>query len=50
MMSMLQACGAGRTGTPGEITNVVAFLTGPDGFGERDRVGVDAGSVARSLH
>ncbi|GAA3634868.1 SDR family oxidoreductase [Kineosporia mesophila] len=29
MMAMLDACGAGRTGTPGEIAEVVAFLTGP---------------------
>jgi NAD(P)-dependent dehydrogenase (short-subunit alcohol dehydrogenase family) len=29
MMSMLDACGAGRTGTPAEIAEVVAFLTGP---------------------
>ncbi|MFI6732387.1 SDR family oxidoreductase [Nonomuraea sp. NPDC050451] len=25
----LDACGAGRTGTPAEIAEVVAFLTGP---------------------
>jgi NAD(P)-dependent dehydrogenase (short-subunit alcohol dehydrogenase family) len=30
MMKMLDACGAGRPGTPGEIAEVVAFLTGPD--------------------
>ncbi|MGC4808819.1 SDR family oxidoreductase [Micromonospora sp. DT233] len=30
MMAMLDACGAGRTGTPAEIADVVAFLTGPD--------------------
>jgi NAD(P)-dependent dehydrogenase (short-subunit alcohol dehydrogenase family) len=29
MMAMLDACGAGRTGTPGEIAEAVAFLTGP---------------------
>ncbi|MGV9376271.1 SDR family oxidoreductase [Nonomuraea sp. NPDC003707] len=29
MMAMLDACGAGRTGTPAEIAEVVAFLTGP---------------------
>ena len=29
MMGMLDACGAGRTGTPAEIAEVVAFLTGP---------------------
>jgi NAD(P)-dependent dehydrogenase (short-subunit alcohol dehydrogenase family) len=29
MMAMLEACGAGRSGTPGEIAEVVAFLTGP---------------------
>ncbi|WP_306209109.1 SDR family oxidoreductase [Actinoplanes sp. RD1] len=30
MMAMLDACGIGRTGTPGEIAAAVAFLTGPD--------------------
>ncbi|MEV6348297.1 SDR family oxidoreductase [Actinoplanes sp. NPDC051851] len=30
MMAMLDACGAGRTGTPQEIADVVAFLTGPE--------------------
>ncbi|WP_305785615.1 SDR family oxidoreductase [Symbioplanes lichenis] len=30
MMGMLEACGIGRTGTPGEIAEAVAFLTGPD--------------------
>ncbi|MFI5937713.1 SDR family oxidoreductase [Actinoplanes sp. NPDC051494] len=29
MTAMLDACGAGRTGTPAEIAEVVAFLTGP---------------------
>ncbi|WP_433796094.1 SDR family oxidoreductase [Actinoplanes sp. CA-252034] len=29
MMAMLQACGAGRTGTPAEIADAAAFLTGP---------------------
>jgi NAD(P)-dependent dehydrogenase (short-subunit alcohol dehydrogenase family) len=29
MTAMLDACGAGRTGTPGEIAEVAAFLTGP---------------------
>ncbi|AXG82294.1 SDR family oxidoreductase [Streptomyces paludis] len=29
MMKMLEDCGAGRTGTPGEIAEAVAFLTGP---------------------
>jgi NAD(P)-dependent dehydrogenase (short-subunit alcohol dehydrogenase family) len=29
MMRMLEDCGAGRTGTPGEIAEAVAFLTGP---------------------
>ena len=29
MMAMLDACGAGRTATPAEIAEVVAFLTGP---------------------
>jgi NAD(P)-dependent dehydrogenase (short-subunit alcohol dehydrogenase family) len=29
MMAMLDACGAGRPGTPAEIAEVVAFLTGP---------------------
>jgi NAD(P)-dependent dehydrogenase (short-subunit alcohol dehydrogenase family) len=29
MMATLDACGAGRTGTPAEIAEVVAFLTGP---------------------
>jgi NAD(P)-dependent dehydrogenase (short-subunit alcohol dehydrogenase family) len=29
MMAMLDACGAGRTGTPAEVAEVVAFLTGP---------------------
>ncbi|MEU4242632.1 SDR family oxidoreductase [Actinoplanes sp. NPDC026619] len=28
MMAMLDACGAGRTGTPAEIAEVAAFLTG----------------------
>lgn len=30
MMAMLDACGIGRTGTPAEIAEAVAFLTGPD--------------------
>ncbi|GIM92798.1 SDR family oxidoreductase [Paractinoplanes toevensis] len=29
MMASLTACGIGRTGTPGELAEVVAFLTGP---------------------
>ncbi|MFC9654035.1 SDR family oxidoreductase [Streptomyces sp. NPDC056937] len=29
MMRMLEDCGAGRTGTPAEIADAVAFLTGP---------------------
>lgn len=29
MLKMLDACGAGRPGTPGEIADAVAFLTGP---------------------
>ncbi|MEU4163978.1 SDR family oxidoreductase [Actinoplanes sp. NPDC026670] len=29
MMAMLDACGAGRTGTPAEIADAAAFLTGP---------------------
>ncbi|MFD8802188.1 SDR family oxidoreductase [Streptomyces atroolivaceus] len=29
MMAMLDACGAGRTGTPGEIAEAAAFLTSP---------------------
>jgi NAD(P)-dependent dehydrogenase (short-subunit alcohol dehydrogenase family) len=29
MMAMLDACGIGRTGTPAEVAEVVAFLTGP---------------------
>lgn len=29
MLKMLDACGAGRTGTPDEIAEVAAFLTGP---------------------
>lgn len=29
MLAMLDACGIGRTGTPGEIAEAVAFLTGP---------------------
>lgn len=29
MMATLQACGIGRTGTPAELAEVVAFLTGP---------------------
>ncbi|MFE4055715.1 SDR family oxidoreductase [Streptomyces sp. NPDC059096] len=29
MLRMVEACGAGRTGTPGEIADAVAFLTGP---------------------
>ncbi|MFB8777584.1 SDR family oxidoreductase [Streptomyces broussonetiae] len=30
MLKMLDACGAGRPGTPGEIADAVAFLTGPE--------------------
>ncbi|BBH69320.1 short-chain dehydrogenase/reductas [Actinoplanes sp. OR16] len=30
MMAMLEACGAGRTGTPAEVAEAVAFLAGPD--------------------
>ncbi|MCX4904609.1 SDR family oxidoreductase [Streptomyces sp. NBC_00878] len=30
MMEMLEASGSGRTGTPGEIADAVAFLTGPE--------------------
>ncbi|MFD7896677.1 SDR family oxidoreductase [Streptomyces sp. NPDC059743] len=29
MLKMVEACGAGRMGTPGEIADAVAFLTGP---------------------
>jgi NAD(P)-dependent dehydrogenase (short-subunit alcohol dehydrogenase family) len=29
MMGMLRACGIGRTGTPAEVAEAVAFLTGP---------------------
>lgn len=29
MMKMLDDCGAGRTGTPAEVADAVAFLTGP---------------------
>ncbi|GAA3834626.1 SDR family oxidoreductase [Streptomyces phyllanthi] len=29
MLRMIDECGAGRTGTPGEIAEAVAFLTGP---------------------
>ncbi|MDX3387975.1 SDR family oxidoreductase [Streptomyces niveiscabiei] len=29
MLKMLDACGAGRPGTPGEIADAAAFLTGP---------------------
>ncbi|WP_406449853.1 SDR family oxidoreductase [Streptomyces sp. NBC_01622] len=29
MLKMLDDCGAGRAGTPGEIADAVAFLTGP---------------------
>ncbi|MCF1593490.1 SDR family oxidoreductase [Streptomyces muensis] len=29
MLKMIDACGAGRPGTPGEIADAVAFLTGP---------------------
>jgi len=29
MMGMLDACGIGRAGTPGEVAEAVAFLTGP---------------------
>ncbi|MFJ7998628.1 SDR family oxidoreductase [Streptomyces sp. NPDC096310] len=29
MLRMVRACGAGRTGTPGEIADAVAFLAGP---------------------
>jgi NAD(P)-dependent dehydrogenase (short-subunit alcohol dehydrogenase family) len=29
MMAMLEACGIGRTGTPAEVAEVAAFLTGP---------------------
>lgn len=38
MMAMLEACGIGRTGTPGEIAEAVAFLTGP---GSRYITGTD---------
>ncbi|MGW8434538.1 SDR family oxidoreductase [Nocardiopsis sp. NPDC055879] len=30
MMEMLRACGIGRSGTPGEIAEAIAFLSGPD--------------------
>jgi NAD(P)-dependent dehydrogenase (short-subunit alcohol dehydrogenase family) len=30
MLAMLDTCGAGRPGTPGEIADAVAFLTGPE--------------------
>ncbi|XKK38797.1 SDR family oxidoreductase [Nocardiopsis sp. ARC36] len=30
MMAMLEACGIGRKGTPGEIAEAVAFLVGPE--------------------
>lgn len=30
MLAMLEASGAGRTGTPAEIADAVAFLTGPE--------------------
>ncbi|BCY11427.1 SDR family oxidoreductase [Actinoplanes sp. L3-i22] len=30
MLATLDACGIGRPGTPGELAEVVAFLTGPD--------------------
>jgi NAD(P)-dependent dehydrogenase (short-subunit alcohol dehydrogenase family) len=29
MLETLRACGIGRPGTPGELAEVVAFLTGP---------------------
>lgn len=29
MLRMLEECGAGRMGTPGEIADAVAFLAGP---------------------
>jgi NAD(P)-dependent dehydrogenase (short-subunit alcohol dehydrogenase family) len=29
MLATLDACGIGRPGTPGELAEVVAFLTGP---------------------
>ena len=29
MMEMLRACGIGRPGTPAEVAEAVAFLTGP---------------------
>ncbi|HWS38158.1 MAG TPA: SDR family oxidoreductase [Actinoplanes sp.] len=38
MMAMLDACGIGRAGTPGEIAEAVAFLTGP---GSRYITGTD---------
>ncbi|MGP4008544.1 SDR family oxidoreductase [Streptomyces sp. 4N124] len=30
MLKLLEACGAGRSGTPQEIASAVAYLTGPD--------------------
>ncbi|MFI6856634.1 SDR family oxidoreductase [Streptomyces sp. NPDC050416] len=30
MLATLDACGAGRAGTPGEIADAVAFLTGSE--------------------
>jgi len=47
MMAMLEACGAGRTGTPGEIADVVAFLTGPESlFVTGTDILVDGGQAA----
>ncbi|GGW64116.1 SDR family oxidoreductase [Streptomyces caelestis] len=30
LLDLRDACGAGRPGTPGEIADAVAFLTGPE--------------------
>nr|WP_308404517.1 SDR family oxidoreductase [Streptomyces spinosisporus] len=44
MLKMLDACGAGRSGTPGEIADAVAFLSGP----QASRQGVEEETARRA--
>ncbi|MFD4032901.1 SDR family oxidoreductase [Streptomyces sp. NPDC058637] len=47
MLRMLQDCGAGRTGTPAEIADAVAFLGGPGaGYITGTDLLVDGGQAA----
>ncbi|GAA2920326.1 SDR family oxidoreductase [Kitasatospora cinereorecta] len=47
MLRMLQDCGAGRTGTPAEIADAVAFLGGPEaGYVTGTDLLVDGGQAA----